>query len=364
MTSSFQPKSPAFWSDFLLWGTLLGLVVWAGTWTYHRWNTEHRETLVLDFKDANEMTVGANVRLMGTDIGYVDGIQLKGDRVDVKIKTDRHTVPIPSGARATILFTGLGGAKSIEIDPPQTTDPFNTNNLPGRVHVSTKGIIVEEPIRQKDNMQYMIDIAESLRDGANNFSRIFGNTDQTEELSANIRQTSIHSQKLAMGAAQTAHELSESMATYERIKPQFFEIASEMETSLAKTAEWMDNGVIGHTAYDVIHTISVLFDRFSDDMSDFQRKGGFERLQNRTQAFHQVVTTIQDTKPPIPQTLSHHAAQTKHTLRDVDTQMNRVMQTHPEDWPKVSQRILWLLNSVNQQLQSWTAPNTTTSKTR
>lgn len=186
-------------SDLMLWASLAMLLALG---TYYFWVQEresHRQLVRLSFRDANELTKGAMVRMMGTDFGYVKDIKIFRDRVDVWIKTNPHSLKIPSGSVFTIQFTGLVGGKSIEIIPPTVENP----------HINGKPIyLVEEPIRLKDTMDYQIDIAQALQRGAENFSDFFGRKKPVEELQINIRQ--------AHHATQSANQTLSSVSTQMR----------------------------------------------------------------------------------------------------------------------------------------------------
>ncbi len=245
---SNQPQSlPAIWSDIVLWVVILVMIGAAGFWLYFN-DTNQRQTISLPFRDANEMTVGANVRMMGTEIGYVEDIQLKDGHVDVRIKTEAGMVPIPPGSRATILFTGLGGAKSVEIDPPREFNLLDYRTLSNRHHLSDTGIIVEEPIRQKDNNKYMVDIAESLRDGARNFYKVFGQG-SVQQTSKNVRLSTIRTQKAINALKQTNKEFDASLNAYKQIQPHFFTMLTQLNNNTAMVADVLNQKLLGPTAY-------------------------------------------------------------------------------------------------------------------
>lgn len=166
-------------SDILLW-IVLALVVGAGVFGVRAQLAQRQgETVVIHFRDANEITRGSLVRMMGTEIGYVDNIKLRKDNVAVTIRTYPEALEIPSGSLFTVQFTGLVGAKSIEIVPPRVPRP----NVHGKPLYR-----VEEPIRLKDNMNYQMDILQDLQVGAENITDFFGKKKPVEELQVNIQQ--------------------------------------------------------------------------------------------------------------------------------------------------------------------------------
>lgn len=161
-------------------------VLWDGWLAVRRpaWmNDDGRQTrLRVSFRDANEITPGALVRMMGTEIGYVERIGLypqnAPDHVELVIRTAHTAAPIPNGARATILFTGLAGSKSVEIDPhPRPRE--NNPGVAGGGKTAGLNLDIDEPIRIHQAVQFQVDIAEALKGGAENFGRLLGNPDSS-----------------------------------------------------------------------------------------------------------------------------------------------------------------------------------------
>ena len=165
-------------SDVILWTLILGLVGGGAYELGYARPNSRKQVIKLYFKDANELTKGSMVRMMGTEVGYVDDIKIRNDHVDVTVKTFANALHVPSGSHFTIDFTGLVGSKSIEIIPPRIPRP----TLNGKSQY-----FVVEPIRMKDTLKYQIDIAQALQRGAENFTDFFGKKESVEELQYNIR---------------------------------------------------------------------------------------------------------------------------------------------------------------------------------
>lgn len=165
-------------SDYLLWGSIIlffcALYGYFGLYLPQ----SKQQIITVAFKDANEINHGSIVRMMGSEIGYVDKVQLNNDHVDVTIKTFPGSPKIPSGSIFSIKFTGLVGAKSIEV----TTTDGPIMRTPGKNPVYE----VEEPIRMRESLEYQIDIAQALQRGAENFTDIFGKKKPLEEVEYNI----------------------------------------------------------------------------------------------------------------------------------------------------------------------------------
>lgn len=178
-TNRKLPLNRAIISDIVLWIFLTLLLAFGIYLFVVAIPAKKGETITLSFHDANEISKGSAVRMMGTDIGFVDDVRIKQDHVEIKIQTYPGTLKIPSGARFTILFTGLAGAKSIEVDLPTTPQPpLNGHPI----------YLVEEPIRMKDTLNSSIDVTQALQKGAENITDFFGKKKPVEELQFNIRE--------------------------------------------------------------------------------------------------------------------------------------------------------------------------------
>lgn len=178
-----QNVTPPNWlglvTDGMLWVSLLmitGIIIYI-TIIYPQ--QAKQQTIALAFRNANEISRGAQVKMMGSEIGYVDSIRIRHDRVNIIIKTNPGGITVPPGSTFTINFTGLAGAKSIEVIPPDK-ETSGRENPQGHY-------FIEEPIRLKDAMKYQTDLAEGLKKGAENFADFFGKKQPIEELQHNIR---------------------------------------------------------------------------------------------------------------------------------------------------------------------------------
>lgn len=175
------PLGRAIISDIMLWVALV-LLVGGGVYLFMVQIPEKQgQTIVLRFKDANEVIKGSSVHMMGVEIGYVSKIKIQKDFVDVTVQAYPDALPIPSGSTFTILFTGLGGSKSIEIELPEGQRVANA--APAKTTYW-----VEEPIRFQQTLEANINVTRALQGGAENIADFFGKKKPVEELQFNIRQ--------------------------------------------------------------------------------------------------------------------------------------------------------------------------------
>lgn len=177
------PFNTAIISDILLWMVLLALLL-GGIYLFTVQLPEQRgQTIRLHFKDANEIIKGSSVHMMGTEIGYVRDLHVHKDHVTVTVQTYPESLSIPAGATFTVLFTGLGGSKSIEVELPKSIPVSDSGEE--LLH----GYLVQEPVRFKQVLDANIDVTRALQQGAENIADFFGKKKPVEELQFNIRQT-------------------------------------------------------------------------------------------------------------------------------------------------------------------------------
>jgi ABC-type transporter Mla subunit MlaD len=179
---------------FLLGKTTENSLDWATLWAKLT-DTPVPITLSVPFDDANEITQGAPVRMMGLEIGMVDKLFIRPlnapDHVELRLKTIK---PIPNNATVTVLFTGLGGSKSVEILPPvrpllrTATSTLVLDRRQSRVSVNNKSLVIEQPIRMHDSTNSQIQIAKALQGGAINIAKIMEHGQALPYWQQNIHQ--------------------------------------------------------------------------------------------------------------------------------------------------------------------------------
>src|SRR5690242_9724614 len=81
-------------SDWVLW-VILAAVIGTGFYVFAIYAPKQKQQeITVSFRDANEISKGSIVRMMGSEIGFVKNVKLKPDRVDVTIETYPEMVEI------------------------------------------------------------------------------------------------------------------------------------------------------------------------------------------------------------------------------------------------------------------------------
>ncbi|OGH99847.1 MAG: hypothetical protein A2104_02070 [Candidatus Melainabacteria bacterium GWF2_32_7] len=147
--------------EVFIWIIILGGLVFLGI-DFIKQRLDSRQTHQVMFRDVDSLLLGAPVRVMGIDVGYVSEIEPIGDEVYITFIITNNKVTVPNGSTISIQFTGLAGSKSIEIKPPKAkvTDNYKLN--------------VSEPVRINSLMQVQTEISESVLDSSKNALKMFG----------------------------------------------------------------------------------------------------------------------------------------------------------------------------------------------
>lgn len=106
--------------EILIWISILLIVTGVGVYAYIKTFVEPN-VYVVQFKDIDGITKGSPVRFMGINVGYVRKLKSKNKHIDVQILITKKDMQIPNGTLARVEFYGLGGSKSIELMPPETS---------------------------------------------------------------------------------------------------------------------------------------------------------------------------------------------------------------------------------------------------
>lgn len=271
LTNRFIKLLSAF-TDMILWGgilLLIGGVIYYFTIIQY---ANKQQVITIPFQDANEISRGAAVRMMGTEVGYVDNIKLTQQHVNIIIKTFPDSLTIPSGSTFTVLFTGLGGSKSIEIVPPAVTRPSKDNK---------PVYIPEQPIRLKQALQYQIDIAKALQEGAENFTNFFGNRKPAEMLQYNILKSRDATQIAKNYLTHSRDVLQEKQKDVGNYIGNFSATVDGFAVATEKAKEVMDPKYMGPSTYATVRYFTLLFTESQASMRSFEAARGVRRVNRK-----------------------------------------------------------------------------------
>ena len=158
----------AVFIEIVVWILVIG-VLFGATYTFFYYKFIKPNLYTIVFNDTDGLIKGSPVRFMGLVVGHVRKLTYHKDSIETEIIVTKKGVKIPSGAIASVEFSGIAGSKSIEIMPPKE-------------NLSDIGIISKPTLRIGDVMdEYasMGKIFASLKDfvdaiNQDNVSKIFG----------------------------------------------------------------------------------------------------------------------------------------------------------------------------------------------
>ncbi len=113
------------WTEFAIWLIIIALCVFGIRYHHHKSQLQYKSYQIF-MNDVDGLIVGSPVKFLGTQIGHVTKIQLVSSDVytDIYVKfiITEKDLTLPTGAVATVVGSGLGGSKALEIFPPEEKD--------------------------------------------------------------------------------------------------------------------------------------------------------------------------------------------------------------------------------------------------
>ena len=191
--------------EILIWISILLTAIGVGIYAYIKTFVEPN-VHIIQFKYIDGITKGSPVRFMGINIGYVRALKSKDKHVNVQILITKKGMEIPNGTLARVEFYGLGGSKSIELMPPDSSCEVgiltgNTIRLNDVAHeaISLVGIIemVEKYVKninEKSVQKFLTEIKslndEKIKNVGNEFDNIEGGiSEKFETIKTKQRET-------------------------------------------------------------------------------------------------------------------------------------------------------------------------------
>lgn len=117
------------WSiELFLWAILIFALILGFTYSFATADQKN-SSYYMFFKDVDGLTKGSPVRMMGYQIGYVRDVKVFEDNIFVSFLVMEKNINIPNGSTARVEFYGLGGSKSLEIEPSTKNYPDNSEVL-------------------------------------------------------------------------------------------------------------------------------------------------------------------------------------------------------------------------------------------
>jgi len=160
-------KRVVWFTELFLWALFILALIFGFTYSFAT-SENKNHSYYMFFQDVDGLTRGSPVRMMGYQIGYVRDVKVFKDNIFVSFLVTKKNVFIPAGSTAQVEFYGLGGSKSLEIEPP-------SKNYTGKEIIMTKN-----PYRIENYYRWGHQINAILENTMNNTSMMLDAYSQSE----------------------------------------------------------------------------------------------------------------------------------------------------------------------------------------
>ena len=171
--------------------------------------------LVAIFSKAPALYEEARVKVMGLDAGYVDRIQIQGDKVRVELRIDRE-VPLPAGVKAVVAPQNTLGERNVVLYPPWkpgdrriqpgATIPLERTDLPVEIDDALDAFTKLTDALDDEKLG---DVADDLADGVRGRGKTINNAiADTSELTGVLAKQDQRLVDLAKGLNKLATSLN------------------------------------------------------------------------------------------------------------------------------------------------------------
>ncbi|MCR5261113.1 MAG: MlaD family protein [Candidatus Gastranaerophilales bacterium] len=150
-------KRLVWFTELILWALFILALIFGFTYSFAT-SENKNHSYYMFFQDVDGLTKGSPVRMMGYQIGYVRDVKVFKDNIFVSFLVTEKDVIIPSGSTAQVEFYGLGGSKSLEIEPP--SEHYNGKEI----------IMTKNPYRLENYYRWGHQISSILENTMNNTS--------------------------------------------------------------------------------------------------------------------------------------------------------------------------------------------------
>lgn len=122
-------------------------------------------TLTADFKGANSLYTGGDVRILGVTVGKVTDVVAMGDRVRVTMELD-GTVKVPADAKAVEVSPAIVGDRFVQLAPAYTSGPVLEDG--GHIALANTAVPIEldDIFKSVDNLALALGPEGANKDGS------------------------------------------------------------------------------------------------------------------------------------------------------------------------------------------------------
>lgn len=136
-------------------------------------NGGQEKTIVADFKVANSLYKGNEVRIMGVPVGRVTKIQPLGDRVRVTLEYEGD-IKLPADTKAVVISPSIVGDRFVQLGPAYKGGPTLPDNARLGIAQTAVPVELDDIFKSIDNLALALGPKGANKDGA--LSRLVNST--------------------------------------------------------------------------------------------------------------------------------------------------------------------------------------------
>lgn len=189
-------------------------------------NGGNKKTVVADFKVANSLYKGNEVRVIGVPVGKITKIEPLGDRVRVTLEYDSD-VRLPADAKAVVVSPSIVGDRFVQLGPVYTGGAELPDNARLGLDRTAVPVELDDIFKSIDNLALALGPQGANKDGA--LSRLINTTaDQLDGQGAQLAKTLENFSKLSTTLANNDDQLFASVSEID----QFVALLRRNDTSV------------------------------------------------------------------------------------------------------------------------------------
>lgn len=207
------------------------IFLWIFGWAKNYNIDSNRKKMTIEFNSVAGLEKGDAATINGVRKGFVDDIEVKGNKVIVKVNLDRD-VKIMQDATFSILMLDLMGGKKIEIKPGISNTPIDFTQIQkGKFSGDISTAMAALSSVQEDLVSVIKEVKVSLK----NMNKLFANTSFTEEVQTSVKNLSDLTGKLNIVLTENRNNLKSLIEQGNKISKSANEMLKENQEAIKQT---------------------------------------------------------------------------------------------------------------------------------
>ncbi len=207
------------------------IFLWIFGWAKNFNIDSNRKKLTIEFNSVAGLEKGDAATINGVRKGFVDDIEVQGNKVIVKVNLDRD-VKIMQDATFSILMLDLMGGKKIEIKPGISNTPIDFAQIQkGKFSGDISTAMAALSSVQEDLVSVIKEVKVSLK----NMNKLFANTSFTKEVQTSVKNLSDLTGKLNIVLTENRNNLKSLIEQGNKISKSANEMLKENQEAIKQT---------------------------------------------------------------------------------------------------------------------------------